>query len=111
SLDLMEETGFPEKVALLSELQRIFAREVDRRFPKVEARNLGTIFALTLKSDEGLDYTHPLRQRIYSWFLEKDILLRPIGNVMYMVPPYCMESHELENVHSAILEFLEEIHR
>ena len=111
SLDLIEESGFPEKVALIAELQRIFARKVHAEYPMLEARHLGTVFALTLKAADGLDYTHPLRHKIYAWFMEKDILLRPIGNVMYMVPPYCMESHELEKVHDAILEFLEEIHR
>jgi adenosylmethionine-8-amino-7-oxononanoate aminotransferase len=111
SLDLIEESGFPEKVALIAELQRIFARKVHAEYPMLEARHLGTVFALTLKAADGLDYTHPLRHKIYAWFMEKDILLRPIGNVMYMVPPYCMESDQLEKVHDAILEFLEEIHR
>jgi len=110
SLDLIEEAGFPEKVALIAELQRIFARKVHAEYPMLEARHLGTVFAQTLKAADGLDYTHPLRHKIYAWFMEKDILLRPIGNVMYMVPPYCMESDQLEKVHDAILEFLSEIH-
>jgi len=110
SLDLIEESGFDEKIILISELQRIFAREVHNAYPEVQARHTGTVFALTLKADDGLDYTHPIRHQIYSWFMERNLLIRPIGNVLYLVPPYCIESGELERVHAEIMRFLELVH-
>ena len=45
--------------------------------------------------------------KIYPFFLERDILLRPLGNVLYILPPYVIQEAELNKVYSAIEEFLD----
>jgi adenosylmethionine-8-amino-7-oxononanoate aminotransferase len=71
------------------------------------ARQCGTILALELKNEENTGYLNPIRKRIYSYFLERNILLRPLGNVIYCVPPYVIKANELKVIYSAIEEFLE----
>ena len=49
-----------------------------------------------------------MRDNLYDFFIAHDILLRPLGNVVYILPPYCISSEQLEKVYETILK-LEEI--
>jgi adenosylmethionine-8-amino-7-oxononanoate aminotransferase len=72
-----------------------------------DARSLGTLLALEVQTNEATSYTSGFRKKIYNYFLEKNILLRPLGNVIYILPPYVITEAELDHVQSVILEFLE----
>jgi adenosylmethionine---8-amino-7-oxononanoate aminotransferase len=69
---------------------------------------LGTILSIELKSSAESSYTNPVRKKIYEFFLQRNILLRPLGNVIYVLPPYVMSDGELDAVYQAIEKFLEE---
>jgi adenosylmethionine-8-amino-7-oxononanoate aminotransferase len=71
-----------------------------------EVRCKGTILAIELKSIEQRHYLNNLSENISSYFLEKGILLRPLGNVFYLIPPYCITKTELEYIYKEILVFL-----
>jgi adenosylmethionine-8-amino-7-oxononanoate aminotransferase len=43
---------------------------------------------------------------LYRFFLSKGVLLRPLGNVIYILPPYCITAAQLEKVYVAIEEAL-----
>jgi adenosylmethionine-8-amino-7-oxononanoate aminotransferase len=74
-----------------------------------DIRVLGTILAIELKTPENTSYENKLRKKIYPYFLERGILLRPLGNVVYILPPYIISDNELAEVYSAISEFLQEL--
>ena len=67
--------------------------------------SLGTIAALELNTGET-SYTNAIRKTIYSYFLEHNILLRPLGNVIYILPPYCITNDELDLIYDHINNFL-----
>ncbi len=67
---------------------------------------LGTILALEYRVDAA-SYYNPLKSRLSDFFLSRGILLRPLGNVLYVLPPYCIQEEELEKIYSAISETLE----
>jgi len=70
------------------------------------ARQLGTLAAVDLKvSDQG--YLAQAGPRLYAFFAERDILLRPLGNTIYVLPPYCIAPAELDLVYDAVLEVAE----
>lgn len=70
-----------------------------------DVRCTGTILAVELKAaDPG--YVSTVKDQIYAHFLEKEMLLRPLGNVIYMIPPYIITDEELKTVYQAIEEFL-----
>jgi adenosylmethionine-8-amino-7-oxononanoate aminotransferase len=75
----------------------------DPRFSKV--RRLGTVAALDLKvADPG--YLAEMGPRLMAHFLDRNILLRPLGNTMYVLPPYCITAAELDMIYAAIAECL-----
>ncbi len=59
--------------------------------------------ALDLRvSDPG--YLAGLGPELARFFLERGILLRPLGNTIYVLPPYCIAPEELDAVYRAIGE-------
>ncbi|MBL0745924.1 adenosylmethionine--8-amino-7-oxononanoate transaminase [Chryseolinea lacunae] len=71
------------------------------------ARSLGTILAIEIKTPEGSSYANALRKRIYPFFLERNILLRPLGNTIYVLPPYVIKVEELRKIYDCIELFLD----
>jgi adenosylmethionine-8-amino-7-oxononanoate aminotransferase len=71
-----------------------------------DVRRLGTIAAVEIAAEDA-GYTSSLKPRLYRFFLEKGVLLRPLGNVIYVVPPYVISLADLHRVWDAITESLE----
>jgi len=67
--------------------------------------SLGTILSMTIKTEDA-GYTSSIRDEMYDYFLERNILLRPLGNVLYMLPPYVISEVELDRVYGEIANFL-----
>jgi len=77
--------------------------------PKIkEIRHCGTIIALELNTGET-HYHNGLRDFIYNFFIERKILLRPLGNIIYILPPYCITDEQLDIVYQTINELLSNI--
>ncbi len=75
--------------------------------PKLKrCESLGTIMALEYES-KTRSYFQPLRDSLYFFFLDKGILLRPLGNVLYIMPPYCINANELKSIYKQITHTLE----
>jgi adenosylmethionine-8-amino-7-oxononanoate aminotransferase len=78
----------------------------DRRFANV--RQIGTIAALDIvASDAG--YMANIGPRLYRSFLARGLLVRPLGNTIYIMPPYCSTPGEIDLVYEAIGEIADEI--
>jgi len=91
----------PPPIAALStfQQQRLESFQKDSRFSG--ARRIGTVTALDLKAaDPG--YLSGLGPELGRFFLEKGILLRPLGSTVYVMPPYCVTPKELDLVYDAI---------
>jgi adenosylmethionine-8-amino-7-oxononanoate aminotransferase len=93
SLDLFEEEQTLERVARL-ERQLRAGLEPLRQLPHVgDVRVIGGVGAVELKSPEG-GYLDSAGPRLAAEFLARGILLRPLGNVVYFMPPYCITEAE-----------------
>jgi len=95
-----------ERIAEISQRQQAFVSSVAANPKVLDARSLGTILAIELRTDGGSGYQNELRSAIYPYFLERGILLRPLGNTLYLVPPYVVEDDTLRYVHDTIAGFL-----
>lgn len=67
------------------------------------ARQLGTIAAFEIGDGEG-DYLSALGPTLNAGCLERHVLLRPLGNTVYVMPPYCIDDFDLDAVYDAILD-------
>ncbi|KMS56850.1 adenosylmethionine--8-amino-7-oxononanoate transaminase [Sphingobium cupriresistens] len=64
-------------------------------------RQLGTIAAIDLvAADAG--YLSDLAPRLRAFFLGHGLLLRPLGNTIYLMPPYCLDEDQLDHIFTAI---------
>jgi adenosylmethionine---8-amino-7-oxononanoate aminotransferase len=103
NLEIWRDEPVLERVAALAVRQaECLARlRGDARFENV--RRLGTITALDLKvSDPG--YLANVALELARFFQARGLLLRPLGNTIYVMPPYCVTAPELDLVYDAILE-------
>lgn len=106
SFDLLMSPDCQRAIQRISESHARFKTEIHGHRALNDVRTLGTIVALEIKNDEGTFYSNPIRKKIYPYFLEQGILLRPLGNVIYIVPPYVITVDELQTVYSCIRNFL-----
>lgn len=86
-------------------------RQFIQRFEKSQKEKIadirlkGTILAIEISTQEGTSYFSNIRDLAYNFFLEKGILLRPLGNVIYLLPPYCISEDDLSYIYESIEEF------
>ncbi|MGJ5082944.1 adenosylmethionine--8-amino-7-oxononanoate transaminase [Bradyrhizobium sp. HKCCYLS3013] len=78
----------------------------DERFSAL--RRCGTITALDLHADEP-GYLAEVGPRLLAFFRDSDVLLRPLGHTIYVMPPYCVTSGDLEAVYTAIDEAVDHV--
>ncbi|WP_419870827.1 adenosylmethionine--8-amino-7-oxononanoate transaminase [Chryseobacterium sp. CT-SW4] len=69
-------------------------------------RQTGTILAWEYKNDQQTSYFNNIGKLFYDEFLSRGILMRPLGNVLYLVPPYCISYEDLEYIYAQIMEIL-----
>jgi len=95
-----------EDEPVLDRVADLSARQVVRAAALAGVRNvrtLGTIAAMDLGPD-GADYLSALGPALLAFFRERDLLLRPLGNTVYVMPPYCITDTDLDAVYAAIGE-------
>jgi adenosylmethionine-8-amino-7-oxononanoate aminotransferase len=100
SFDLLET---PETMAQMAMIERVHRRRLARlrgRPEFAEARCTGTIAAVNLQG--GHSYAGAASRDIQRFFLDRGLLLRPLGPVIYLLPPYCTSEAELDSAYDAI---------
>ena len=105
SMDLIEEKSTWRNIKRINKKHLSFQKTISRR-PSVNTRVLGTILAIEIKTSDETSYFNTLRDKAAAFFLGKGILLRPLGNVIYLVPPYCIRDKDLDYIYDSIQEFL-----
>ncbi|HEY9788637.1 MAG TPA: adenosylmethionine--8-amino-7-oxononanoate transaminase [Candidatus Obscuribacterales bacterium] len=71
-------------------------------------RFCGTIAAFDVVSDAATNYFNSLGKVLRRRFLASGLLIRPLGNTIYLMPPYCITDEELSQVYKGIKEVLAE---
>jgi adenosylmethionine-8-amino-7-oxononanoate aminotransferase len=103
NLEIWRDEPVRERIATLGRLQeeRLAPFRDDSRF--AEVRRLGTITALDLKvPDPG--YLAGIGLKLMAFCQARGVLLRPLGNTIYLMPPYCVTAAELDLVYDVIAE-------
>lgn len=108
SLDLLEQPRTQARIAAIGAAHRR-GLEGLAGHPRISRRRLtGTVAALDVEAGEA-GYGAPVGQRLKRHFLERGILVRPLGHVWYLLPPYCVTDDELDRAYAVLAEALETV--
>jgi adenosylmethionine-8-amino-7-oxononanoate aminotransferase len=106
SLEVFEaETTF-EKIQSIANQHLEFLDEVRNHISVNDIRCKGTILAIELKTNDSTGYLNQIRDKAYNYFMERKIIMRPLGNVIYVLPPYCISKEDLRFIYDSIKDFL-----
>ncbi len=106
SLDLFEIEKTFESISRINKMHQTFYGKIKDHPQVFDARIKGTIIAIEIKTPEETNYLNSLAENISAFFIEKGIIIRPLGNIIYIIPPYCISSNDLEFIYESIEQFI-----
>ena len=106
SMDLMEKQETWNNIQQIAAAHAVFKRKIKSHPNIISVRNIGTIIAIEIKTPEKSGYLNNLAEKISAYFIQRGILLRPLGNVLYILPPYCISQTDLTYIYACIETFL-----
>ncbi|UOX35130.1 adenosylmethionine--8-amino-7-oxononanoate transaminase [Flavobacterium sediminilitoris] len=102
SIELLETPEIQNNIHQIHQQHLLFEKHI-KTHPKVKTtRSLGVIFALEIHIEEQQDYYGELRNKLYRFFIENGIILRPVGNIIYILPPYIITKEQLDKIYNTI---------
>jgi len=100
SLDLTTSAETAANLARIEERHRAAIADLSSHPKLSRGRVMGTIAAIEVTDAQG--YTAAVGQTLKRFFLERGLLLRPLGPVIYLLPPYCVTDGQLDRAYAAI---------
>lgn len=106
NLELWRDPAVRERIAAVGawQQQRLEAFRSHSRFTNI--RRTGTIAALDLRAEQT-GYLAQIGPKLQAEFSERNLLLRPLGNTIYVMPPYCISEADLDAIYAGIGEAAE----
>ncbi len=117
SLNIFQDEDILNKNIEKARAMRIIANKYFNNHPNIgEYRQLGMIGAVELVQDKKtklpFDWKDRIGYKIYKETLKRGVILRPLGNVIYFMPPYIIEPDDIEKMmkvgYDALVEVLGE---
>jgi adenosylmethionine-8-amino-7-oxononanoate aminotransferase len=105
SLQVFEDEPVFERIAAIEKVHAARLPAFVTHSVVADVRRIGTIAAIELKVPDA-GYLSSLRPRLYDFFLNRGVLLRPLGNVVYILPPYVITPEQLNFVYDTIHDSL-----
>ncbi|MBU2062511.1 MAG: adenosylmethionine--8-amino-7-oxononanoate transaminase [Bacteroidetes bacterium] len=107
SLELLNTPKMQANLVRVNENHLAFQAIIKQHDKVKTTRVLGTIFALEIKTDGAASYYGSLRNKLYDFFIENGVILRPVGNIVYILPPYIITDSQLEKIYQVVEQVLE----
>lgn len=108
SMELLLKKETQMNIRQITNQHSVFIKTLASHPRVANARHIGTILAFDFKAGNGTSYFNEIGKRLYNEFLQRGIIMRPLGNVIYLVPPYCITTGELDFVYQNIMEVLDQ---
>lgn len=109
SLDILLQEETLANIKRIEAKHALFLEEIKAHARVKAVRQTGTIIAIEWETGNETSYLSNLRNLLYNFFLYKGIVLRPLGNIIYILPPYVISDTDLNYIYGAIKQALEEI--
>ncbi|RFM27225.1 adenosylmethionine--8-amino-7-oxononanoate transaminase [Deminuibacter soli] len=101
SLHLLQQPGAMERIDSIVQSHRQFATTITGHPHIKNLRQLGTILAFEINKGKD-EYLNNISQTITAQCLQEGVYLRPLGNTVYLMPPYCITADELSKVYETV---------
>ncbi|MBD3749494.1 MAG: adenosylmethionine--8-amino-7-oxononanoate transaminase [Sphingobacteriales bacterium] len=105
SFDILMQPETIQNIQRIEKKHQAFKAEIQDHPKLKDVRQTGTIIALEWNTD-GTSYFHSIRDTLYQFFLDQDLILRPLGNIIYIMPPYCISNEDLDYIYTQIKKAL-----
>ncbi|MBA2727232.1 MAG: adenosylmethionine--8-amino-7-oxononanoate transaminase [Parachlamydiaceae bacterium] len=107
SLELLQNDDCTKSREMIARCHKRFCNNWKSHPKLLRCEYLGTLLALEYRSNHAHSYFVSMREKLYRFFIDRNILLRPLGNVLYVLPPYCINENELLSIYDMIILTLE----
>lgn len=107
SMDIFERNETKENISRIVNNHKLFAEKMRTHNKLQDVRQWGTILALEITQEEESSYFSSIREKALDYFFKNGIYLRPLGNVLFLNPPYCISDEELNYCYKHIESFIE----
>ncbi|MCH4822174.1 adenosylmethionine--8-amino-7-oxononanoate transaminase [Gramella lutea] len=104
AVELLVSEEMQENIQRISHLNTEFCEKLKDHSKVKNIRSKGVIMAFEL--DVKMERYGNLRNQLFKFFMDKGVFLRPLGNTIYIVPPYIISNEEIERVYSVIEDSL-----
>lgn len=110
SLDLLLTDDTQAAIQRIGQRHAVFAEQLKQKTGVKNVRQRGTILAFDLDFEgQTRSYFNNIRDTAYQFLLQEGILMRPLGNVLYIFPPYCTTDEQLTTVYAGIEKLLKHL--
>lgn len=107
SLSLLQTQEMQDNLVRVNKRHLEFQKHIESHSKVTTTRVLGVIFALEIQTESAASYYGTLRNKLYNFFIENGIILRPVGNIVYILPPYIITDEQLQKVYEVVEKALE----
>ena len=104
-IDLLQSDEIQKQIANINSKHLVFENRIKNHNKVKSTRVLGVIFALDL--DVKMKRYGKLRDKLYQFFMQNGVFLRPLGNTIYILPPFVITNEELDEIYTVIEKSLE----
>ncbi len=106
NLEMWLEPEVRKQVDKVAKLQAKALKNLSSLKYLTNLRQTGTILAMDIRvQDEG--YLSNIGTKLYLEFQNSGVLLRPLGNTLYVLPPYCVTAEDLNQIYGTIEDALQ----
>lgn len=106
SIEMLRTDAIQQGIKRINQKHLEFEQAI-KQHPKVAStRVLGVIFALDTATGQQ-EYYGDLRNRLYNFFIDNGVILRPVGGTIYILPPYIITNEQLDKVYSVVTRALD----
>jgi adenosylmethionine-8-amino-7-oxononanoate aminotransferase len=106
SMDLLLQPETQSAIQRIANRQAEFVQKLASYATVDTIRQRGTLLAFDLVTGDQTSYFNSIRNKVYHFLLKQGVLMRPLGNVMYIMPPYCTTDEQLTYTYTQVEQFL-----
>ncbi len=108
SLDLLLNPECLKALSFLTESHQAFIKTLNQHAVIKNARSLGTILAFEYDKGDN-NYLNAIAPQVTKFMLAQGVYLRPLGNTIYLMTPYCISPEALQRLYDSILLMIDQI--